>query len=158
MLLPLLVLSNDILVTRHLNRAIHCHVFRRWFWLPKLTGLISWTRALYQETKKLNEIDSWSNEAYRTRTKNNKQSQWKFFAGMLGVWRTITLKSYPRIIAKFISWQFCNTVWNAFAWKSSLENLLWSNGSCAGFTGADLQNLMNEAAILAARRNLIGGV
>ena len=25
---------------------------------------------------------------------------------------------------------------------------------CAGFTGADLQNLMNEAAILAARRNL----
>ena len=25
---------------------------------------------------------------------------------------------------------------------------------CAGFTGADLQNLMNEAAILAARREL----
>ena len=29
-----------------------------------------------------------------------------------------------------------------------------SLSSSAGFTGADLQNLMNEAAILAARRNL----
>ena len=27
-------------------------------------------------------------------------------------------------------------------------------GQSAGFTGADLQNLMNEAAIMAARRNL----
>jgi cell division protease FtsH len=33
-------------------------------------------------------------------------------------------------------------------------HLKLTSAVAAGFTGADLQNLMNEAAILAARRNL----
>ena len=37
---------------------------------------------------------------------------------------------------------------------SGAQCMLKVDVHAAGFTGADLQNLMNEAAILAARRNL----
>ena len=40
--------------------------------------------------------------------------------------------------------------WYKFPDDTCLSNIQYF----AGFTGADLQNLMNEAAILAARRNL----
>ena len=59
---------------------------------------------------------------------------------------------------------FRGSLWQAQALlfrRSAIENVFCDTSvlesvhpGCAGFTGADLQNLMNEAAILAARRSL----
>ena len=76
-----------------------------------------------------------------------------FYAVIVRAWRNLM----PNMASKDICLNFTNQYADkSSSWSECGVRLAADSGMVflAGFTGADLQNLMNEAAILAARRNL----